>query len=137
MRHISWLGDHNGRPFHHSLCTLTKALARLRSGLLFRPALVVRTLGLIPQRWPAVMAGIFSLEPQRIRLRSLGQGRELQLPRTTTSAPAALWALWSDDSGQYHGNSYDRYVNRYLLIFVQISIVDCTNYYFRIFVTVK
>ena len=93
VRHIPGLGDHNGRPFHHSLCTLTKALARLRSGLLFRPALVVRILGTIQQRWPAVIDGIFSLEPQRIRLSSFGQSRELQLPRMTASAPAALWAL--------------------------------------------
>jgi len=35
MRHISRLSNHNGRPFHHSLCTLKRALARLRSGLLF------------------------------------------------------------------------------------------------------
>ena len=100
MRHTFGLGDHNGRPFHHSLCTLSKALARLRSGLLFRPALVVRVLGTIQERWSAVVDGIFSLEPQRIRLSSLGQSRELQLPRTTTSAPAPLWALWSDASGQ-------------------------------------
>ena len=101
MRHISGLGDHNGRPFHHGLCTLSKALARLRSGLLFRPALVVRVLGTIQERWSAVMNGICSLESRRIRLSSLGQSRELQLPRATTSAPAALWALWSNASGHY------------------------------------
>ena len=92
VRHISGLGDHNGRPFHHGLCTLSKALARLRSGLLFRPALVVRIVGTIQERWSAVVDGIFSLEPQRIRLSGLGQSRELQLPRTATSAPAALSA---------------------------------------------
>ena len=75
MRHISWLCDHNGRPFHHSLCTLTKALARLRSGLLCRPFLVVSILGTIRQRWPAVTDGICSLEPQRTRLSGLGQPR--------------------------------------------------------------
>ena len=75
--------------------------ARLRSGLLFRPALVVSIFGTIQQQWRAVMDGICTLEPQRIRLSSLGQSRELQLPRTTLSAPAALWALWSDASGQY------------------------------------
>ena len=32
------------------------------------------------------MDGIFSLEPQRMSLSSLGQSRELQLPRTTMSA---------------------------------------------------
>ena len=72
---------------HHGLCTLTKALARLRSDLLSRPALVVSIFGTIQQRWRAVMDGICSLEPQRTRLRSLGQSRELQLPRTTASAP--------------------------------------------------
>ena len=83
MRHISGLGDHNGRPFHHGLCTLSKALARLRSGLLFRPALVVRVLGTIQERWSAIVDGIFRHEPQRTRLSGLGQSRELQLPRTT------------------------------------------------------
>ena len=86
MRHISGLGDHNGRPFHHDLCTLSKALARLRSGLLFRPALVVRVLGAIQERWSAVVDGICSLEQQRIRLSGLGQSGELQLPRTNMSA---------------------------------------------------
>ena len=100
MRHISGLGDHIGRPFHHGLCTLSKALARLRSGLLFRPFLVVRILGTIQERLSAVVDGIFSLEPQQIRLSGLGQSRELQLPRTTTSAPSALWALWSDATCQ-------------------------------------
>ena len=101
MRHISGLGDHNGRPFHHGLCTLSKALARLRSGLLFRPSLVVRILGTIQERLSAVVDGISSLEPQQIRLSGLGQSRELQLPRTTASALAALWALWSNASVQY------------------------------------
>ena len=51
----------------------------------------MRILGTIQERLSAVVDGIFSLEPQRIRLSGLGQSRELQLPRTTTSAPAALW----------------------------------------------
>ena len=61
----------------------------------------MRILGTIQERLSAVVDGISSLEPQQIRLSGLGQSRELQLPRTTMSAPAALWALWSDDSGQY------------------------------------
>ena len=100
MRHISGLGDHNGRPFQHGLCTLTKALARLRSDMLFRPAFVVRIIRTIQERWSAVVTDIFSLESQQTRLSGLGQSRELQLPRTTTSAPAALWTLWSDASSQ-------------------------------------
>ena len=83
MRHIFGLSDHNDRPFHHGLCTLSKALARLRSGLLFRPALVVRVLGMIQERWSAIVDGIYSLEPQRIRLSGLGQSCDLQLLRTT------------------------------------------------------
>ena len=59
----------------------------------------MRILGTIQERWSAIVDGICSLEPQRIRLSGLGQSRELQLPRTTTSAPAAVWALWSDASG--------------------------------------
>ena len=61
----------------------------------------VRILRTIQQRWPAVMDGTCSLEPQRTRLSGLGQSRELQLPRRTASAPAAIWALWSDTSVQY------------------------------------
>ena len=86
-----------------ALCQRRSLASALRSGLLFRPALVVRILGTVQERWSAVVNGIFSLEPQRIRLSGLGQSRELQLPRTTMSALAALWALclWSDASGQY------------------------------------
>ena len=84
-----------------ALCQRRSLASALRSGLLFRPALVVRILGTVQERWSAVVNGIFSLEPQRIRLGGLRQSCELQLPRTTMSAPAAFWALWSDASGQY------------------------------------
>ena len=51
------------------------------------------------ERWSAVVDGIFSLEPQRIRLSGLGQSRECSSPRTHRGALAALWTLWSDASG--------------------------------------
>ena len=70
---------------------------------LLRPSLVVRILGTIQERLSAAVDGICSLEPQQICLSGLGQSRELQLPRTATSAPApgSTLALWSNASGQY------------------------------------
>ena len=38
---------------------------------------------MIQERWSAIVDGIYSLEPQRIRLSGLGQSCDLQLLRTT------------------------------------------------------
>ena len=107
MRHISGLGDQNGRPFHHSLCTLTKALARLRSGLLFRPLIIPRR----EHTWndtattpgqPLWMVFAASNRSERVSAASdRAASCSYRVGPRVLRQHIRRWALWSDASVQY------------------------------------